>query len=507
MLRAMFRRTLLAAPALALPARAQPAARVALLHVNDFHSRHEPVTAAAAICRPGGDCRGGSARMAAAIGAAREAARADGRAALLLDGGDQFLGSLFFTHHDGLAEARMQRLWGVQAMVAGNHEFDLGPAGLARYLDAVEFPVLGANVEATAEPLLAGKLRPTASFRSGAARLVVAGLVTPDTPTLSSPGPHLRFTDPVEAANRAVWEARREGPATVVVLSHLGAAADRRLAREVPGLDVILGGHSHTLLAPPEVVPGPDRPVLVAQAGAFGRWLGRLDLELDDAGRVVGHSGGTRELTPDLPEDAEAAALVAELAAPLEAIRRRPAFTLPAALPTDGCTRAPCALGEAVAEAMRQAMRAEIGWQNAGGLRAGLPEGAVSWGDVLTTLPFSNTAVRVTLRGHAVLEALEHGLSRRGGGFPQLSGLRYAADGARLLRAEVRDASGEWRALDPARAYTVATNDFLRRGGDGYAAFRQPLEALDDGPPMEDALVRLLSGAAGSPWRPSPPPG
>ncbi len=361
---------------------------------------------------------------------------------------------------------------------------------LARYLDAVEFPVLAANIEAAEEPLLAGRLRPTVTFRSGAARLVVAGLVTPDTPSLSSPGPNLRFTDPAEAAARAVWEARREGPATVVVLSHLGIAADRRLAAAVAGLDVILGGHSHTLVAPPEVVAGPDRPVLLAQAGAFGRWLGRLDLELDAQGRVAAHAGATRELTMDVPEDPEAAALVAELAAPLAALRARPAFTLPAALPNAGCGSAPCALGEAVAEAMRVAMRAEIGWQNAGGLRAGLPEGQVNWGDVLTTLPFSNTVVRLTLRGGAVLAALEHGLARRGGGFPQLAGLRLAGDGA---RPEVRDAAGDWRPLEPERAYTVATNDFLRRGGDGYAMFREPLEALEDGPPVEEAVVRWLA--------------
>lgn len=507
MVRRMLRRTLLAAPAVILPARAQGAARVALLHLNDFHSRHEPITAAAALCRPGQPCLGGAPRMLAAIRQAREAARAEGRAPLLLDGGDEFLGSLFFSHHEGLAEARTQRLWGVQAMVLGNHEFDLGPAGLARYLDAVEFPVLAANVQATEEPLLAGRLRPTASFRSGAARLVVAGLVTPDTPRISSPGPNLRFTDPAEAANRAVWEARREGAATVVILSHLGIAADRRLAREVAGLDVILGGHSHSLVAPPEVIGGPDRPVLMAQAGAFGRWLGRLDLDLGEDGRVVHHAQHMRELTMEVPEDPEGAALLAELAAPLDALRRRSVFTLPAPLPADGCGTAPCALGEAVAEAMRQAMRAEIGWQNAGGLRAGLLEGAVSWGDVMTTLPFSNTVVRLNLRGGAVLEALEHALRRLpapSGGFPQLSGLRARWDasrppGQRVLGAEVRGADGAWRPLEPERAYAVATNDFLRRGGDGYEAFHQPLEALEDGPPMEDAVIRALSGGRGSP--------
>jgi len=493
----MLRRAFLAAPALVLPAAAQDAARVALLHLNDFHSRHDPLGPSGAACRPGDACVGGAARIAAAI----KAARAEGAAPLLLDAGDQFLGSLFFTAHEGLAEARMQRLWGVNAMALGNHEFDLGPEGLARYLEAVEFPVLAANLAATEEPLLAGKLRPTASFRSAAARLVVAGLVTPETPTLSSPGPRLRFTDPAEAANRAVWEARREGPATVVLLSHLGAAADRRLAAAVQGVDVILGGHSHTLIAPPEVVAGPDRPVLLAQAGAFGRHLGRLDLTLAADGRVVAHQGGTRPITQDMPEDPEAAALVAELAAPLAALRAQVVFTLSAPLPADGCGRAPCPLGETVAEAMRQAMRAEIGWQNGGGLRAGLPGGAVSRADLLTTLPFGNVTVRITLRGALVLEALEAALARLpapSGRFPQLAGLRFTADaarppGRRVVAAEVRAADGAWRPLEPERAYSVATNDFLRRGGDGHEAFRQPLEAMDDGPPLEDTLIRLMA--------------
>lgn len=502
----MFRRSLLRAlPALAAPAAAraqEAAARVALLHLNDFHSRHDPIATTNAACRPAEPCFGGSPRMATAIREAREAARADGRAPLLLDSGDEFLGSLFFTAHEGVAEARMQRLWGVQAMALGNHEFDLGPAALARYLDAVEFPVLAANVEATEEPALAGRLRPTATFRSGPARLVLAGLVTTDTPNISSPGPQLRFTDPAEAASRAVWEARREGPATVVVLSHLGLAADRRLARAVPGLDVILGGHSHTLVAPPVVEPGPDRPVVIAQAGAFGRWLGRMDLDLGADGRVLAHAGAMRELDATLPEDPEAALLVAELARPLEALRRRVAFRLPAALSNVGCGAAPCALGATVAEAMRRQARAEIGWHNAGGLRAGLPAGEVTMGDVLATLPFGNTVTRLVLRGAAILEALENGAARLPaptGRFPQLAGLRFDADparppGRRILSAEVQEADGTWRKLDPERAYSLATNNFLARGGDGYAAFTRALEATPDGPPVEDALRALLGG-------------
>lgn len=492
---------LLAAPALR-PAAAQPATRLALLHLNDFHSRHEPVSALNAACRPGQACFGGAARMMTALREARAAALAEGRVPLTLDAGDAFLGSLFFTHHQGLAEAAVQRAWGVQAMALGNHEFDRGPAVLASYGDATGFPLLCANLDATAEPLLAGRIRPTLGLRHGAARLVVVGLVTPDVPLLSSPGPRLRFTDPFEAAERAVWEARREGVGTVIALSHMGLAADRRLAEQVVGLDAVLGGHSHTLVAPPEVVSGRAGSVPIVQAGAFGRYLGRLDLDLRADGRATGFAQAMRELDAAVAADAEVAATVARLAAPLAELRARHVGTLAEALPQAGCATAPCALGALVAGAMRRELRAEIGWQNAGGLRAGLPAGAVSWGDVLATLPFSNATSRLVLRGGDVLAELEHALRalpERSGGYPQLDGLRLEVDavrppGRRVLMAEVREPDGEWRRLDPLRAYSIATNDFLRRGGDGYAIFAtRALEARDDGPLLEEAVVRALA--------------
>jgi 5'-nucleotidase len=305
----------------------------------------------------------------------------------------------------------------------------------------------------------------------------------------------------MEAANRAVWEARREGPATVVLLSHLGLALDRRVAAEVSGVDVILGGHSHTLVAPPLVVEGPDRPVTIVQAGAHGRWLGRLDLDLAADGRVALAQQQMRELTADIAEDATVAALVAQLGAPLEALRRRVVGRLPAALSNAACGAAPCEIGMLVAEAMREAAGAEIGWQNGGGVRAGLPGGEVTMNDVLGALPFGNTTARMVLRGATLLEALENGLSRlpgSSGRFPQTAGLRFTVDAARpvghrVVAAEVREADGSWRALEPGRAYSVATNNFLRRGGDGYAVFANAaLEARDDGPALDDLLARAL---------------
>lgn len=497
---------LLALPALA-SARAQAAARLSLLHMNDFHSRHLPIAGNSAACREGAACYGGSARLAAAVAGARAAAAAEGRAAILLDGGDQFMGSLFYSHHRGLAEAAVQRAIGTAAMALGNHEFDHGPDTLARYADAVPFPLLSANLDARGEPLLAGRIRARVDVALGGARLALIGLTTTDTPNISSPGPDLRFTDPAEAAERAIWEARREGPCTVVLLSHLGLGADRRLLENLRGVDVVVGGHSHTLLANTLAGAAGPHPLqaggaLVVQAGAHGRYLSRLDLDIGADGRVLGHGGEVRELTADLPEDAGVAALVATLGLPLEELRRRPVAQLAQALDNGPCGNAPCEIGALVAESLRRAIPgAQIGWMNAGGIRAGLPAGAITWGDVLTTLPFQNTVSRMVLRGHVIRAALENGVGRApamAGRFPQLSGLRFALlpgapAGARVGLVEVREGDA-WRALEPERAYVVATNNFLRTGGDGFAMFRDAaLEAYDQGPGCEEALVEYLT--------------
>ncbi|GGG42533.1 multifunctional 2',3'-cyclic-nucleotide 2'-phosphodiesterase/5'-nucleotidase/3'-nucleotidase [Caldovatus sediminis] len=520
-----------AAAALALPAIRRPAAeaaaRVSLIHLNDFHSRHEPVEArSAAGCRADADaaaCLGGSPRLAGAVAAARRAAAAEGRAPLAFDAGDQFMGSLFYTHYRGEAELAVMRAWGCEAMAPGNHEFDNGPENLARFAAAAPFPLLAANLDTGAEPALDGRIQAGRLFGRGGARIALIGLITEDTPNISSPGPRLRFTDPEAAAERAAAMARSAGgagPVTVVLLSHCGLAADRRLAGRVRGIDVIIGGHSHTLLADglpeaagphPLVVDGPDRPVRIVQAGAFGRWLGRLDLDLAPDGRVAAHGGACRPVGPDAPEDAAVAGLVARLAAPLEETRRRPVARTAAAFGIGGCRSGECALGDLLAEAMLAAApTAEVALHNGGGMRAGLPEGAVSLGDLLTVLPFGNTLAVLRLRGADLRAALENGLSGApapSGRFPQVAGLRLrwnpaAPPGRRVEAVEVAErGTGRFVPLDPERVYRIVTHSYLRRGGDGYAVLRdRALDAYDDGPPMKEAVAPYL--AARSPLAP-----
>lgn len=489
----------LAAPSLRAPA-AQAATRVALLHLNDFHSRHEGTQASGAGCRVGAPCGGGAARLVASFHAARAAAVAEGRAVLALDAGDQFLGSLFYTRHRGLAEAAVQRQWGVQAMAPGNHDFNGGPETLAGFLRALGAPLLAANMDVAGEPTLAGLVAPHAVFRLGGARIGVVGLTLENIPQISSPGPHLRFTAAEEAAARSIAAIRAEGPATIVVLSHRGVEADRALAAAVPGIDVIVGGHSHTLVSPPLLMDGADRAVRIVQAGALGRWRGRLDLDLATDGRVAAHGGGAQEITDAMPEDPATAALVADFARPLNEMRAQFVAHSSGGLENTSCRLGECAVGNLLADALlRAAPQADLALTNAGGIRTGLPAGTITLGDVLTTLPFSNTLATVRLRGRDLLDALENGVSNPGSGrFPQVAGVVFtwnplAPVGQRI--GEARITTGRRPGLvDPEADYLLATNNFIRRGGDGYAMLRdQALEAYDEGPPLEDAFAAHLA--------------
>ncbi len=510
--RMTLRRRAVLGMAMALPmarvARAAVAHRLTILHMNDFHSRHEPVDAAALACEPGKpNCLGGAAHLATALAQARQAADADRRAILLLDAGDQFQGSLFFTAWHGAVELAVMRALGTEAMAVGNHEFDQGPATLARFVRAAPFPVLSANIDASADPDLGGALLAWTIVRKDGLAIGVVGLTTQETTIGSSPGPHVRFGAPGPALARAAAAARAAGAKFVVALSHLGVDEDRALAAQVDGVDVFVGGHSHTLLSDSE--PGAAGPAhqrvagraLVAQAACFGRYVGRLDLDVAADGTLVAWGGDCRHVGLDLPPDPKVAAIVASYASQLDGVRRRVAGRTTAALPNTGCRVAECAWGDFVADAMlASAHGAEVALMNAGGLRTGLPGGAVTLGDVMGALPFGNTVATLTLTGADLRAALANGFSRAGkGAFPQVAGMRvgWRPGSDPVLAVETRQADGSFAPLDPARRYSVVTNDFLRRGGDGYAVLRTAaIDPYDAGPPLDQTVAAALAGAS-----------
>jgi 5'-nucleotidase/UDP-sugar diphosphatase len=499
--------------------------KLTVLHTNDIHSRLQPVNAQGGTCAAAdlaqNRCFGGMARIAALIAEQRRAAEAAGRQVVVLDGGDQFQGSLLYTQYKGDAELAVMNMAGYDAMAIGNHEFDDGPENFARFLKGARFPVLSANIDAEAEPALRGLFRDHVVLRRGGTRIAIVGATTEDTPEIASPGPRLRFSRAEDALRPLAARLAADGVRHIVVVSHLGLAREREVAAAVPGIDAIVGGHSHTLMGNsvagaetpyPVLQRGPaGRDVPIVQTGAFARHVGRLDLDFDADGNVVAAAGNTILVTQAQAPDAAVQALVDRLDAPLVELRARPVGQAAGAFALDGCRARECALGNLVADAMLAATRpagTQLAVQNGGGLRAGIPDGTVTLGAVLTTLPFQNSIATMKLRGRDLVAALENGLSQvetGGGRFPQLAGARLTWSparpvGSRVVSLEVRRADGAFLPLDPDALYTVATNDFMRRGGDGYTVFRdRAVDPYDFGPGLDEALAGYIR--ANSPVR------
>ena len=299
-----------------------------ILHTNDFHSRFEPISKYDSGCSveddAAGKCFGGSARLMTAMNEAK--ARSNNY--ILVDGGDQFQGTLFYTYYKGKLAAEMMNLMGYDAMTVGNHEFDDGPEVLRGFMDAVEFPVLMSNADVSGEPLLADVLMKSTVIERGGEKLGLIGLTPQDTGELSSPGDDVIFTDPSEAVQGEVDKLTGMGVNKIIVLSHSGYAVDQKVAANTTGVDVIVGGHSNTYLANnddnadgpyPTVVNG----VQIVQAYAYGKYLGELNVTFDDAGAVTEATGDPILVDAAILANEAVAARIKEAAKPLEEVRNR----------------------------------------------------------------------------------------------------------------------------------------------------------------------------------------
>lgn len=494
-----------------------------IVHANDVHSRLQEINRFDSGCtdkeRQDKQCWGGMARLGHKAQEIIAEVKARKGNVVLLDAGDQFQGSLFYSTYKGKAELSVMNMLPYDAMAVGNHEFDDGTGPLADFIRGAKFPVLGANVSSVADKNLRGKIRNSVVVTRGGRKVGIIGLTTLDTPEIAAPGKDVRFIEPEIAAKPIVERMRRQGVDVIIALSHLGLARDQKLAAALDGIDVIVGGHSHTLLtnapAGPNLPPigGPypmvakspsGQNVLIVQAYAYSRFLGRLDVTFDAKGMPVSWKGDNIPLTQEIPEDPKIAAEIARLAVPLDAVRKKVIGASSVEIVQSNCRKEECLMGNLVADAILDKTR-HLGVvaviQNGGGLRAAIGQGDVTMGQVLTVLPFQNAIATVGLKGSDLVAALENGVSQvetNSGRFPQVAGMRYVWDpaapaGRRIVAVEMRRADGSFAPLDPSATYKIAANDFTRRGGDGYVVMRDKgIDPYDFGPGLEDTVAAYI---------------
>jgi 5'-nucleotidase len=414
-----------------------------ILHINDFHARFESITGTDSNCNAEGEskgeCFGGIARLTTAIAAER--AKLAGQNVVLLSAGDNFQGSLYYTFYKSKVVADFLNPLGFDVVATGNHEFDDGPEEYGKYLDAVTFPVIGGNFDVSAEPALAGKLNGVIVLSVAGEKIGVIGATTEDTPEIASPGPNVTFLSVKDYVTGAVGALQEAGINKIIVLSHIGYAVDEELAAAVPGVDVIVGGHSHTFLGSgekdagpyPTMVKSPDGvDVPVVQAGQYGKVLGELTVTWDDSGKVIKAEGTPILLDASVKPDEAVLAKVAELGKPLEAMKAEVIGTTTEMIQGDRnvCRVQECSMGNLVADAQLDRVADQgvtISIANSGGLRASIDAGEITKGEVLTVLPFSNTLATFQISGADLVASLENGVSQIeevAGRFPQVAGLK-----------------------------------------------------------------------------------
>ncbi|HET6638022.1 MAG TPA: 5'-nucleotidase C-terminal domain-containing protein [Gemmatimonadota bacterium] len=471
--------------------------RIAFIGTNDFHGALEPTTPVWAD----GDTIGGAATMAAYVRPVE--ARYPG-ATIHLDGGDQMQGTVISNLSGGRASIDVMNALGVDAAAIGNHEFDWSIDTLEVRMAQAEYPFLSANIFVKGTGERPEWAVPYAWLERAGLRIAVIGATTTSTPYTTMPAnvePY-EFRDIAQTVNALVPGLKAEGADLVVLVVHAGgieeghggvrgeiADAARRITEP---LDLIVSGHTHTRLQ--TVVNG----IPIVQAASSGAAVAVAVLTYDRAARrTVGHSLElwTTRMADVVPDSAMASrverwrAMTAELA-------NRPITELAQTLIRD--RRGESALGDLIADAQRAATGTEMAMTNAGGIRADLQAGPLSFRDVFAVQPFQNTLVRMTLTGEQVRQVLEAAVT---GSVGQVSGVRFSFDPTRPVGDRVLDAwledTGEQiveggRAVSPDRIHTMTVNTFMASGGDDYGAFEDALQATNTGLIDSDVFADYL---------------
>ena len=415
---------------------------------------------------------------------------------ILLDGGDWFQGTMISNLQFGRPIVEQMNVLGYTAAAIGNHDFDWSADTLAQRVAEMRFAALGANcIERRSGRRPRYARADTVVVRRGV-RVGILGLCFRETPTVTLPKnvAHLRFEDDSATAARLVPELRRHDHAQVVLaVGHVPAESDStnravsgdlvRLARGVRGVDAWLGGHSHN-----NVVDEIDGVPLIVP-GAHAEVVGILDLTFDPlAGRVIERHARLQATYSDIlaPDSAMAARVTRwnSAVAPLAA--------QPVGRATHRLTRSgENTIGYLVTDAMRAASGADVALTNSGGLRADLPEGAITHGAIYEVMPFDNTIVTLDMNTSELHQVFEEGL--RVGRVLQVSGVRLSYDPSRPpMQRVVSLTLPNGKPLDPGRTLKIAINNFIASGGDGYTSFARARNVVDTRMALRDAMESFV---------------
>ena len=389
-------------------------------------------------------------------------------------GGDLLSPSIMSAVTQGAQMIELMDAVGLQYAVPGNHEFDFGPAVFAQRIQASKASWLAANLH-RADGKPTDGVRDHVLLDIRGIKIGMFGVITPETVTLSVPGDVYVFSDPIEAARHQVDALRAKGADFIVALTHLDWDNELELAQQVPGIGLILAGHDH--IAANAFVGN----TLLVEAGSDAHWLAVVDVMLEYT-EVRGQKKLTTNFqwqmrsTLGVKADEGVAARVQRYNALLDDQLNNVVGKTSTLLDTrrETVRTRESAFANLVADAMRASVNADVALTNGGGIRGDTiyePGTPLTRRMVLSELPFGNVTVKLEISGETLWAALEHGVAKVEnvrGQFPHVSGMRYAFDPTRPIGRRIVSVQVGHQPLDPNATYTLATNDYIAKGGDNY---------------------------------------
>lgn len=412
--------------------------------------------------------RGGFPRLAAIV----KAERARGVPMLFCHAGDTFSPSLMSGFDHGEHIVLLTNLLEPDVFVPGNHEFDFGTDAYFQRMKEATFPFFAANMTMGDGSPIPG-MRASEMYTFGPVKVGVVGVVMEEVPQVSHPG-DLRFNAVIPTLRRETEELRARGADILVAVAHTDRAVDNEIVRSRL-VDILLTGHDHDL-----AITFDGKTVMV-ESSEEGYFVTAVDVAVQVEGEGLGRKvrwapsfrvHDSSAVTPDPDMARIIKAYEGELSKVLDIVLGKTLTPLDSR--TTIVRTGEAAIGNLVADSMRQSTGADVAVLNGGSIRANetYPAGAtLRRRDVLSELPFGNTTVVVDLLGQDLIALLEHGFSVVGepaGRFPQVSGLKVEYSGKAPLGRRVRAVSVGGVAIDPGARYRVAANNFMLAGGDGY---------------------------------------
>lgn len=471
-----------------------------ILHTNDLHGHVYSWTGWEGELE--GKTLGGLDRVGGAIKQVRETVGKD--RVLLLDAGDALGDTRIATETKGQAIIEIMNAIDYDAMVIGNHEVDFTKEVLKERMQQARFPLLAANiVDGKSNSPFA---KPFVMKTVNGIKVGIVGLAYANTPltTARKNVTGLKFEAPQSVAAKLIPQLRSAGAQITVVLSHSGLGADRELAKVVPGIDVIIGGHSHNRMK--EALR--EGQTLIVQAGAHGSDLGRLDLTIED-GRITSHRRSLIVLDEKaVAADPQIAQLIAAkygkrdqdppLGEAIGPIVR--AQTLAAQEPEKRDQQSPA--DSLFADILRVRSGADVALLPGVGYGVAIVKPTITEDHLANLVPHESKTVTMTLTGAQLIETLEQAVenvytqdtAKKVGGMIQVSGLLFRYDPQRPFGERVIELRIGENHVDPKRDYRVVTNSLLAEGGHNYKAFVLGKEKRE-GEPMyniiKNAIVEL----------------